>query len=374
MAILSENMVFSKTRTQDLRNVRQLNAWGSELTDVSIVRQMPHVQVLSLSVNNITSLVDFGGCKNLQELYLRENKIRDLNELLHLQELQHLKKLWLAGNPCAEQPNYRMTVLRALPRLETLDNIHVTPEEVSQAECSGNDLSESGNGGPQSPEVRRDASPEFVGQDDEDEEDAYEEQPTQSEFARQQQQHQNLVQHSPVVPNARDSPNKAMSPTGSQANHLNSQQQSAQPSQNNSHGNQRHSQQRMSYPNESSWGPSGPVTPQTRPPPPHLQGIPMQTPSIVRSASINDYAMFNGNGAALLNAHNPHLPVSESVNSSYQYDQPNGGGGQSNGTSANKRESYQGRMLPKGGKNRVSETLTCALESNQRKLDAKVFY
>ena len=70
MAILSENMVFSKTRTHDLRNVKQLNCWGSELTDVSLVRQMPFVQVLSLSVNAITSLEDFGACKNLQELYL----------------------------------------------------------------------------------------------------------------------------------------------------------------------------------------------------------------------------------------------------------------------------------------------------------------
>ena len=133
MTILSEAMVYSKTRTQNLNNVKQLNAWGSELTDVSIVRSMPFVQVLSLSVNKISSLEDFSACRNLQELYLRENNVKDLDQIYHLQELPFLRKLWLAGNPCADRPDYRRTVLRVLPHLETLDNVNVTQEEVDQA-------------------------------------------------------------------------------------------------------------------------------------------------------------------------------------------------------------------------------------------------
>lgn len=133
MTILSENMVYSKTRTQNLNNVKQLNAWGSELTDVSIVRNMPFVQVLSLSVNKISTLEEFAACRNLQELYLRENNIRDLDQINHLQDLPFLRKLWLAGNPCAERADYRQTVLRVLPHLETLDNVNVTQEEVDQA-------------------------------------------------------------------------------------------------------------------------------------------------------------------------------------------------------------------------------------------------
>lgn len=136
MTILSENMVYSKTRTQNLNNVKQLNAWGSELTDVSIVRSMPFVQVLSLSVNKISTLEDFAACRNLQELYLRENNIRDLDQIYHLQDLPVLRKLWLAGNPCAERPDYRRTVLRVLPHLETLDNVNVTQEEVDEAQCN----------------------------------------------------------------------------------------------------------------------------------------------------------------------------------------------------------------------------------------------
>ncbi len=87
------------------------------------MRRLPNVEVLSLSINNITTLTDFASCRMLQELYLRKNKINDINELLYLIELPDLKKLWLAENPCAEFDNYRMTVLKALPNLEYLDNI-----------------------------------------------------------------------------------------------------------------------------------------------------------------------------------------------------------------------------------------------------------
>lgn len=126
--VLTENIVLSRTRQHDLSRVRKLNCWGSELSDVSIVERMPHVEVLSLTINNITTLRDFGACKNLQELYLRKNKIADINELYYIQELPNLKKLTLNENPCAEHPNYRYTVLRALPYLELLDNVPVTSE------------------------------------------------------------------------------------------------------------------------------------------------------------------------------------------------------------------------------------------------------
>lgn len=122
MSVLTEDCVLSRTRAQDLKSVRKLNCWGSELEDVSIVRKMPHVEVLSLSVNNIYTLADFAHCKNLQELYIRKNSIQDLNEVLYLKDLPRLKSLWLADNPCAENEQYRLTVLRHLPNLQKLDN------------------------------------------------------------------------------------------------------------------------------------------------------------------------------------------------------------------------------------------------------------
>jgi hypothetical protein len=42
--------------------------------------------------------------------------------------------LWLSDNPCADTPNYRAQVIRALPALTKLDNEEVKPEERAQVE------------------------------------------------------------------------------------------------------------------------------------------------------------------------------------------------------------------------------------------------
>ncbi|PNF31141.1 C21orf2-like protein [Cryptotermes secundus] len=140
MARLTEEMVLARTKTSDLSSIRTLNFWGRELLDVSLIRGMHNVEVLSLSVNKIASLSDFQYCRNLQELYMRRNNIRELNQILYLQDLPRLKILWLEENPCAQADQYRLTVLRALPNLQKLDNITVHPEEVQDALRKGREL------------------------------------------------------------------------------------------------------------------------------------------------------------------------------------------------------------------------------------------
>ncbi|XP_068212665.1 uncharacterized protein F09G8.5 isoform X2 [Palaemon carinicauda] len=137
MTKLTEDMVVARSKGSDLHNVKKLNCWGSELSDVSVVRKLPNVEVLSLSVNNIRTLADFQYCPHLQELYIRKNSITDINEVLYLRNLPKLKSLWLADNPCANFEQYRQTVLRALPHLQKLDNVAVDSEEVQQAMVCG---------------------------------------------------------------------------------------------------------------------------------------------------------------------------------------------------------------------------------------------
>ena len=84
---------------------------------------MPSIEVISLSVNSITTLEDFAYCPNLTELYVRKNCIADLAEIWYLRKLPKLRVLWLADNPCAAGPKYRLTVLKMLPNLTKLDNI-----------------------------------------------------------------------------------------------------------------------------------------------------------------------------------------------------------------------------------------------------------
>nr|XP_020835667.1 protein C21orf2 isoform X2 [Phascolarctos cinereus] len=139
---LTRKMVLSRAKASELESVRKLNCWGSRLTDISICRSLPSIEVITLSVNSISSLEPMSHCLTLSELYVRKNSISSLGELFYLKGLPRLKVLWLAENPCCG-PNprhYRMTVLRNLPGLHKLDNQTVTEEELSQALIEGEEI------------------------------------------------------------------------------------------------------------------------------------------------------------------------------------------------------------------------------------------
>lgn len=126
---LTEYMIYNKTRANSLSDVRTLNMWGYDLRDVSIFQEMPNVEVVSLSMNEISTLKDFTFCPKLRELLLRHNSISNLSEIQYLSNLKNLRRLWLAENPIANQENYRDFVISNLPQLEILDEKPITEEE-----------------------------------------------------------------------------------------------------------------------------------------------------------------------------------------------------------------------------------------------------
>lgn len=130
---LTPDLVLARAKTGNLSMVKKINLWGNDIEDVKLLRQMPNVEVLSLSVNKIASLKEFAHCPKLQELYLRKNNIADISEIRYLVELPDLKILWLLENPCSNVPNYREYVIKRLPNLVKLDNEAITPEERSAA-------------------------------------------------------------------------------------------------------------------------------------------------------------------------------------------------------------------------------------------------
>ncbi|CUG94357.1 Hypothetical protein, putative [Bodo saltans] len=132
--MLSENLVLAKTKAEKLPQVKNLNLWGAELSDISLVAQLINLEVLALSVNHVTTLRDVAECKNLRELYLRKNDIVSLGEVYYLSKLPALTTLWLSDNPCAKDPNYRMFTVRCCPNLRQLDSIEVSPQERSEAQ------------------------------------------------------------------------------------------------------------------------------------------------------------------------------------------------------------------------------------------------
>ncbi|XP_075162490.1 uncharacterized protein LOC142235119 isoform X8 [Haematobia irritans] len=211
MTRLTEEMVIARSKQSDLSSIKKLNCWGSDLSDVSIIKRMRGVEVLALSVNKISTLQPFEDCLKLQELYLRKNNIQDLNEIAYLQNLPNLKYLWLEENPCCDRvgPGYRAVVLRALPNLKKLDNIEVTQEEVDEALRSGSGGGGGGGGGAVEDDPYDDTY-EQQQQQQQQQQQLYEQQQQQYQ---QQQQRQTQAQQPPQPQYRRSSsPQKERSP------------------------------------------------------------------------------------------------------------------------------------------------------------------
>lgn len=121
-------MVQQRTGLQ-LDEVKKLNMWGMNLTDVSVLEKMPNLEIASFSVNQISSLKPFEKCTSLTELFLRRNQISDFNELQHLAHLKNLKTIWLLDNPISSDPQYREKVMQILPDLIKLDEAEITEIE-----------------------------------------------------------------------------------------------------------------------------------------------------------------------------------------------------------------------------------------------------
>ena len=137
---LSRELIAQKVKSDRIESIRNLNLWGSNIEDISIIREMPSLEIVSLSVNKIRTLAPFANLQNLRELYLRRNLIANLNEIKYLTNCENLTVLWLSENPICDNPNYRAVIICILPQLQKLDDIPITDAEREKAEkkLSGN--------------------------------------------------------------------------------------------------------------------------------------------------------------------------------------------------------------------------------------------
>ncbi|RKO92965.1 hypothetical protein BDK51DRAFT_51900 [Blyttiomyces helicus] len=139
MVVLTESQILAKARggrtrtVSDLASVKNLNLWGQNISDASILTRLPSLEVLSLAVNDISSLAAFRPLQNLTELYLRRNSVADPHQLVHLRELPKLRVLWLSENPLGAHPEYRKLVIGFVPQLRVLDDREVSKEERVEA-------------------------------------------------------------------------------------------------------------------------------------------------------------------------------------------------------------------------------------------------
>lgn len=128
---LTREMIAQKQniKTENLGTIKNINLWGFEIDNLALLREMPALEILSLSQNRVHTLRDLAHCQKAQEIYIRKNLICDLQEVAHLAHLPNLRVLWLSHNPCADHPYYRPYIVKKLQHLVKLDNAEVKKEE-----------------------------------------------------------------------------------------------------------------------------------------------------------------------------------------------------------------------------------------------------
>ena len=122
-----------KLKTNDLSHLKNINLCLFEIDSLAVLREMPNLEIVSLSHNKVSTLKDLSYCHKLTEIYIRKNAICDLQEVAHLSRLPNLRVLWLAHNPCADHPYYRPYCVRKLQTLIKLDNAEVKKDERTTA-------------------------------------------------------------------------------------------------------------------------------------------------------------------------------------------------------------------------------------------------
>lgn len=131
---LTIEFLMLKSKTDRLSSIRNLNLWGCDLSDISIISELSNLEVLCLTVNLISDLQPLSSLRNLTELYLRKNNVSDPSQLFALSKLPKLRSLILAENPISQIPIYRALVVKLVPSLYKLDDAAVSPEDKKAAD------------------------------------------------------------------------------------------------------------------------------------------------------------------------------------------------------------------------------------------------
>lgn len=57
--VLTTDFILMRGKADKLSSIKNLNLWGNDLEDVSVLKQLPNMEICSLSLNKIKSLRDF---------------------------------------------------------------------------------------------------------------------------------------------------------------------------------------------------------------------------------------------------------------------------------------------------------------------------
>ena len=129
---LTKDLIRSRLGNDNFETITTLNLWGNNIDDISLLSEMPSLEIISLSVNHIKDLSVFNYLKNVKELYLKDNKISDFEQVKQLKNCQKLRILCLSDNPISKDKNYRKKIIEILPFLKKLDDLEIKNSDLDK--------------------------------------------------------------------------------------------------------------------------------------------------------------------------------------------------------------------------------------------------
>ncbi|OXB67097.1 hypothetical protein ASZ78_005670 [Callipepla squamata] len=132
---LSNNQIERIEKLEKLLKLRELNLSCNKISKIEGMEHLHNLQKMNLMGNEIEHIPTWVGKKlrSLRTLNLKQNKISSLHEIAKLKPLQDLNSLFLAGNPVASLPHYRLYTVFHLRALENLDGQPVTNHDRQEA-------------------------------------------------------------------------------------------------------------------------------------------------------------------------------------------------------------------------------------------------
>lgn len=123
--MLTKEEIEKKYPGKKLEDIKVLNFYGNDFSNIDIISKMKSLKIISLSSNKISSLKPFENLQNLKELIIRNNNIENVDEIDYLKNCDKLNSLWLEENPVCKKEEYKEHLVKTLPNLKNLDNTSI---------------------------------------------------------------------------------------------------------------------------------------------------------------------------------------------------------------------------------------------------------
>jgi protein TilB len=115
---------------------------NNQISKIENLTKLKSLKYLQLALNNISKIENLTALESLEKLDLTVNFVKNPMDVLELVGLEHLRELYLTGNPCSQVKGYRKYVITVLPQLKILDSKEITTSERIEARQEFNEIQE----------------------------------------------------------------------------------------------------------------------------------------------------------------------------------------------------------------------------------------